>query len=246
MKSLHERLLDAAKELENENYHNQATLLREAAGALPEPKPSVTPISPERNCHPCPHCCGTGWTGPGRAGSDSCTVCRGTGHLDPLAKHQPDPVDTRVRRQFDPVLVGALAQVIYESGMHAQTREDTIGVLMYYGAYNGEPVETARNGFVADLATAIDAWKATRLSMANRSYSVEKPKFGDLKVGEHFICPPQPGDNHGHGGYLGQQRLFVKTATNAPHMHLSGFADSGSGAESTFPHSMPVIRVTLA
>lgn len=233
MKSLHERLLDAAMELENENYHNQAKLLREAAAQVPNPSLSAAPISKDRNCHPCPVCDGTGWTGAGRAGVDSCATCKGTGHTL-----------TGARRSFDPALVGSMAQLIYEAGMHASRREDTAGVLMYYGAYNGEAIEAHRSSFITDLAAAIDEWKASRLTMANRAYSVERPKFGNLGIGEHFICVPIPGDNHGHGGYMGEARLFVKTSQTSD-IYQSGLARSGSGVVSTFPHSNAVIRVTL-
>ncbi len=35
--------------------------------------------------------------------------------------------------------------------------------------------------------------------------------FGDLKVGQKFICKPLPGDNTGHGGYAGIHFIQVKT-----------------------------------
>lgn len=149
------------------------------------------------------------------------------------------------RRRFDRSVVGALAHVIYDSGMHTQEREDTIGVLMKFGAFRAESVEAAQDGFIADLAAAVDAYKAECLTYANRAYSVEKAKFGDLAIGEHFVCWPTPGDNHGHGGYLGQTRLFVKTDTFAKDMPFRGCAKNGIGTESSFQHSTHVIRVVL-
>jgi hypothetical protein len=65
----------------------------------------------------------------------------------------------------------------------------------------------------------------------------EKLKFGALKRGEHFICWPLPGDNSGHGGYLGAHRLFVKTGER--------IANNGGGVESSMDVSMDVIKVLL-
>lgn len=64
-----------------------------------------------------------------------------------------------------------------------------------------------------------------------------KLKFGDLMRGEHFICWPVPGDNSSHGGYLGAQRLFVKTGELT--------ACSGSGIESSMNMNMNVIKILL-
>lgn len=194
MKCLKDRLLDAAQGLENENYHTEASLMREAAGVIVA---------------------------------------------------QPAP-DGRTRHAFDPVLVNAMARLIVDNQLHGQNREDTVGVLMRCGAFRAEPETSAQDKFVADLAAAIDECSSRLGTWRTEAYSVEKSKFGDLAVGEHFVCWPIPGDNHGHGGYLGQHRLFVKTGdmspANTPH---SGVARNGSGTESTFPKSMPVIRVVL-
>ncbi len=38
----------------------------------------------------------------------------------------------------------------------------------------------------------------------------EPMTFGELKVGERFICMPVPGDNHGHGGFRGVHWIFIK------------------------------------
>lgn len=35
--------------------------------------------------------------------------------------------------------------------------------------------------------------------------------FGELKIGQKFICFPLPGDNHGHGGFRGANYIFTKT-----------------------------------
>ena len=85
--------------------------------------------------------------------------------IDELAARRRSPQEptpttegVRVRRQFDPVLVGALALIIYENRLHACHREDTIGVLMRCGVFLAEPSEDRRDGFIADLATAIDAF----------------------------------------------------------------------------------------
>jgi hypothetical protein len=65
----------------------------------------------------------------------------------------------------------------------------------------------------------------------------QKLKFGALERGEHFICWPVPGDNSGHGGYLGAQRLLVKTGELT--------ASNGSGIESSMNAKMDVIKVLL-
>jgi hypothetical protein len=67
--------------------------------------------------------------------------------------------------------------------------------------------------------------------------SDQKLKFGTLERGEHFICWPVPGDNSGHGGYLGAQRLLVKTGELT--------ACNGSGIESSMNAKMDVIKVLL-
>jgi hypothetical protein len=67
--------------------------------------------------------------------------------------------------------------------------------------------------------------------------SQERLKFGALEHGEHFICWPLPGDDSGHGGYLGAQRLFVKTGERT--------AINGRGIESSMNASMDVIKVLL-
>lgn len=70
--------------------------------------------------------------------------------------------------------------------------------------------------------------------------------FGDLKVGDHFIFFPAPGDNHGHGGYLGGHNLFKKTEQRAsgPSAPVeSGAAVDGRSVVSHFPDLMPVIKV---
>jgi hypothetical protein len=67
-----------------------------------------------------------------------------------------------VTREFDPALVAALAHVIFGAQLHTQAREDTVGVLIYYGAFHAEPDEAKRDAFVTDLADAIDAMPTLR------------------------------------------------------------------------------------
>jgi len=46
-------------------------------------------------------------------------------------------------------------------------------------------------------------------------------RFKDLKPNEYFIALPTPGDNKGHGGYLGAHHVFRKiNATQAIRYHL--------------------------
>ena len=73
----------------------------------------------------------------------------------------------------------------------------------------------------------------------------KKLRFDDLAIGDHFIGWPVPGDNDGHGGYLGSQRLFVKTHAHVSDVHESGAASDGRGVQSAFPKTMDVIRIML-
>ena len=77
--------------------------------------------------------------------------------------------------------------------------------------------------------------------------------FGELKVGDRFICMPCPGDNHGHGGFRGKHNLFVKTSLHITQTE-SGLTYAGSqpqgravniarGISSDFPYAMLVIQV---
>jgi hypothetical protein len=67
--------------------------------------------------------------------------------------------------------------------------------------------------------------------------SDQKLKFSALECGEYFICWPVPGDNSGHGGYLGAQRLWVKTGELT--------ASNGSESESSMIAKMNVIKILL-
>ncbi len=53
--------------------------------------------------------------------------------------------------------------------------------------------------------------------------------FGELATGQQFICLPQPGDNHGHGGLKGAHWLFTKTEESV-------LAPEGSPYHKDFPH----------
>ena len=69
--------------------------------------------------------------------------------------------------------------------------------------------------------------------------------FGELEPGDHFIGFPLPGDDNGHGGYLGAHRLFVKTRAFAPPVYEnSGVACCDEGL-SVFPNTMHVIKVQV-
>jgi hypothetical protein len=65
----------------------------------------------------------------------------------------------------------------------------------------------------------------------------QKLKFSALKIGEHFICWPMPGDDSGHGGHCVAQRLLVKTGELT--------ANNGSGTELSMNAEMDVIEVSL-
>lgn len=74
--------------------------------------------------------------------------------------------------------------------------------------------------------------------------------FGELKVGQEFICLPCPGDNHGHGGFKGAHYIFTKThevvteaAPGMPYGIPHGRAMDNRQIPSDFPLSMYVILV---
>jgi hypothetical protein len=77
----------------------------------------------------------------------------------------------------------------------------------------------------------------------------DKLVFADLKQGDKFIAFPLPGDNHGHGGYLGANYLFVVTQEARPQRDPTrddrmGLAiHIGRGVESTCPGTMPVLKI---
>ena len=62
-----------------------------------------------------------------------------------------------------------------------------------------------------------------------------KLTYGELKKGDKFIAFPLPGDNAGHGGYLGGHHLFVKTGLDAVKI--------SDGSVSDIPDEMDVIKV---
>lgn len=71
------------------------------------------------------------------------------------------PSQPEARHEFDPTFIAALAHVIFGARLHERAREDTMGVLLYYGAFHAEPDETKRDAFIADLGSAIDAYAVT-------------------------------------------------------------------------------------
>ena len=69
--------------------------------------------------------------------------------------------------------------------------------------------------------------------------------FGELKIGQKFISLPLPGDNSGHGGFLGAHHIFTKTRYYLICARLgpNGEAVDGTGRPRITPHPMPVILV---
>ena len=54
--------------------------------------------------------------------------------------------------------------------------------------------------------------------------------FGELNVGQKFICLPSPGDNEGHGGFRGTAYIFTKTHSRV----------MSTGGEIDLPYSLSV------
>ncbi len=80
--------------------------------------------------------------------------------------------------------------------------------------------------------------------------SDRKLTFGELKVGDRFICWPSPGDNSGHGGYLSAVRVFTKIeGVRPPKAHLyrddyyENGAREGDSVRSRFRDGLEVIKL---
>jgi hypothetical protein len=76
--------------------------------------------------------------------------------------------------------------------------------------------------------------------------------FGELAVGQMFICLPCPGDNHGHGGLRNKHFIFKKTRHSVVHPQNSkaryGISHGRAlrvfdGQISDFPQSMDVVHI---
>lgn len=67
--------------------------------------------------------------------------------------------------------------------------------------------------------------------------SYKMATFDHLRVGDHFISWPLPGDNGGHGGFLGAHNLLVKIGMDS--------YVTGRGVASVAPRTMKVIKVAL-
>lgn len=68
--------------------------------------------------------------------------------------------------------------------------------------------------------------------------------FGDLRVGDKFIGLPFPGDNRGHGGFVGAHHIYVKIyPIERCNDNLDNAVRLKTGIVSGMPDSMPVIKV---
>lgn len=77
--------------------------------------------------------------------------------------------------------------------------------------------------------------------------------FGELGIGQKFICLPSPGDNNGHGGLRKAHWLFQKIKDKVEEVkpgipyhkdHPHGMAiNTKNGTESDFPLSMLVTLI---
>jgi len=77
-----------------------------------------------------------------------------------------------------------------------------------------------------------------------------KLTFGELAVGERFICWPSSGDNSGHGGYKIAMRVFTKISPVRParaHLYRADYFENGAregdGVLSRFTDGMKVIKL---
>jgi hypothetical protein len=58
------------------------------------------------------------------------------------------------------------------------------------------------------MTTNIEDLVKKDLELGKEAY--EALTFKDLKVGDRYIAFPRPGDNEGHGGFLGENYVFEK------------------------------------
>ena len=66
--------------------------------------------------------------------------------------------------------------------------------------------------------------------------------FAELPMGTQFILFPQDGDDSGHGGYRGSQRLFIKSS-NSDWANEANAMVLSSGCTSNIPPTMKVLKV---
>ena len=90
--------------------------------------------------------------------------------------------------------------------------------------------------------------KTDWMEMSDKCF--EPLTFGGLKIGQKFICLPEPGDNNGHGGFKKAHRIFTKTHQKVTKMGPGftyaiphGRVIDKRGVSSDFPNCMLVIIV---
>jgi len=71
------------------------------------------------------------------------------------------------------------------------------------------------------------------------SHTNKKSTFKDLNVGEKFLAFPIPGDNSGHGGFLGAQWIFKKIKPNQEKNAIRNF----DGICVNFYDGYPVLKI---
>lgn len=75
----------------------------------------------------------------------------------------------------------------------------------------------------------------------------EPRTFCELKIGQKFIALPEPGDNHGHGGFKESSYLFMKTEEcnkKTFYTRAQGSAvNLTTGAIINFPYDLAVIII---
>jgi|GEM_PF-7065395 len=71
-------------------------------------------------------------------------------------------------------------------------------------------------------------------------YTNKKLTFKDLNIGEKFISFPTPGDNSGHGGFLGAYWMLKKIKTGAKGENAIRVFD---GSASLLPDEFLVIKI---
>ena len=71
----------------------------------------------------------------------------------------------------------------------------------------------------------------------------EATTFGELAVGDRFIALPVPGDNHGHGGFLGVTYLYKKIHRCQPYGSAVNAIRLIDAAWTCNPDGMPVLKI---
>lgn len=68
--------------------------------------------------------------------------------------------------------------------------------------------------------------------------------FGELKIGDKFICMPEPGDNDGHGGLKGEHSVCQKIEKKRNKFgDYNNAIDLANNILCSIPNNSPVLQI---